>query len=394
MRSDRVAIAVGIAVGLAGGAVAVACLPSSSASSQPDVPRVDGRLLDEAEGTLDLLAFHYVAEAAPITDEIYRAFFSSLPPKTRLLALVPPPHDGLDSAAGLETLLSALPDGGRLLERTSIALASDSISPWSKDRALVASSRTGSLLLAPSEPTGSWSRRRADWNAPMDLAAAFSSVLSASSLPLDFDAGDFAVTGERLLVDANLLEKNRGRGIDRAAELAATLERMFGMPVVVLGEKPGDVPRHHLSMYLTPLTDGVILLGDPREGRRIVGAGYRPGETSPETGEPLDADFSEAMLARYDRSERELARAGFKVVRIPTVPFDDKTYFAYTNGVFETRAGKRMAWVPTFGVPALDQAALGVYRAQGWEVRPIPSRAAFRYHGTIGCLVNPLVRGR
>jgi hypothetical protein len=76
------------------------------------------------------------------------------------------------------------------------------------------------------------------------------------------------------------------------------------------------------------------------------------------------------------------------------VPFDDKTYFAYTNGVFETRAGRHIAWVPVYDVPALDEAALGVYRGLGWEVRPVPARAAFPFHGTIGCLANVLARGR
>jgi hypothetical protein len=80
-------------------------------------------------------------------------------------------------------------------------------------------------------------------------------------------------------------------------------------------------------------------------------------------------------------------------VRIPTVPFDDKTYLAYTNGVFETRGGKRVAWVPTFALPALDEAALGVYRSLGWEARAVPSRAAFPFHGTLGCLCNVLARG-
>ena len=97
--------------------------------------------------------------------------------------------------------------------------------------------------------------------------------------------------------------------------------------------------------------------------------------------------------AAIDRVARELSQVGFRVVRIPTVPFDDKTYFAYTNGVFETRGGRRIAWVPTFDLPVLDQAALAVYAELGWEARPVPSRSAYPYHGTIGCLVNVLARG-
>jgi hypothetical protein len=81
------------------------------------------------------------------------------------------------------------------------------------------------------------------------------------------------------------------------------------------------------------------------------------------------------------------------VVRIPTVPFDDKTYFAYTNGVYETRGGRRFAWVPSFGVPAIDDAARAVYEGLGWSVVPVSVRSLYAQHGTIGCVVNVLARG-
>jgi hypothetical protein len=81
-------------------------------------------------------------------------------------------------------------------------------------------------------------------------------------------------------------------------------------------------------MYLAPLGGGAVLLGDPRWGRALVGERYAPGASSPETGQLLVADFSPETLARYDRAARELEASGFRVVRIPTVPFDEKTYYA------------------------------------------------------------------
>ena len=68
----------------------------------------------------------------------------------------------------------------------------------------------------------------------------------------------------------------------------------------------------------------------------VVGCDWAPGEEDPDTGDPLRADFSDAMVARFDRAAAELAAAGWRVVRIPEVPFLDKTYMAYTNGVYET----------------------------------------------------------
>jgi hypothetical protein len=149
-----------------------------------------------------------------------------------------------------------------------------------------------------------------------------------------------------------------------------------------------------MSMYMAALDGGVALVGDPAAGVHIAGDGFMPGEKSAETGEPLRADASPTTIARFDRAAAALARTGFRVVRIPTIAFDDKTYFAYTNGVFETRGVERIARIPTFDLPALDDAARAVYEGLGWRVVPVRSRAVYTQHGTIGCLVNVLARAR
>ncbi len=107
---------------------------------------------------------------------------------------------------------------------------------------------------------------------------------------------------------------------------------------------------------------------------------------------PLRADFSPETVARFDRAAADLTNAGFRVVRIPTVPFDDKTYFAYTNGVYETRGDRRTAWVPSFGVPRWIRRHAAVYEQLGWSVVPVAVRDVYTQHGTIGCLVNVLSR--
>jgi hypothetical protein len=149
-------------------------------------------------------------------------------------------------------------------------------------------------------------------------------------------------------------------------------------------------------MYMTPLGNrggrDVVLVGDPRLSRDIVGEGFMPGEIDPDTARPLRADFSATMLARHDRAAAALAEAGFSVVRIPTVPFLDKTYMAYTNGVFGTWGARRIAWVPSYEIPGLDRRAHAVYEELGWEVRPVRVRSVYAYHGTIGCLVNVIGR--
>jgi len=79
-------------------------------------------------------------------------------------------------------------------------------------------------------------------------------------------------------------------------------------------------------------------------------------------------------------------------VRTPLIPIGPKVYVTYTNGIFELRGGEMTAYMPSYGVPALDQAATEAYASAGVNVDPVPVRSVFRYCGTIGCLVNVLRR--
>jgi hypothetical protein len=265
---------------------------------------------------------------------------------------------------------------------------------WSKDRALVLAPSTGTraeLVIPPRTRAGEGSRP-GDWDIVPAIAAAAPDAFEVRQLPIAFDGGDFAVTRSRMLFDVNLFTRNRGRGFRSPEELRDRVKALVGRDVLMLGAAPGDVPRHHMSMYMALLDGGIALVGDPEAGARLVGERYVPGERSPETNELLRADFTPETKARFERAAVDLAAAGFRVVRIPTVPFDDRTYFAYTNGVYETRAGRQVAWVPSFGVPAIDRAAHAVYERLGWSVIPVSVRALYRHHGTIGCVVNVVAR--
>ena len=108
---------------------------------------------------------------------------------------------------------------------------------------------------------------------------------------------------------------------------------------------------------------------------------------------PLVADFSDATQRRFDTAAERLGQLGYRVIRIPNVPLEDKTYITYTNGVYETRDGRRIAYLPIYGIDELDLAARETYARLSWEVRPIRVRHVYPFHGTIGCLVNVLARG-
>ena len=392
---------VGVGLGLA---LAIGVLRLTSRSKGPPLPapsvKLAGGVLREDSGSLDEILVHYVPRLEPLVADAYADFLGTLAPSTRVVAVVPEPTDGGGAGEGsreaLGKLLARIDPSGALAGRTRVVEVAGPISVWSKDRALVLapeadSPRTG--LVIPVPPDARWKERANDWRTLARVAEAMPDRFYVRQLPLEFDAGDFDVALGKVLVDDNLVTKNRSRGVGDVEELRKLVGGMLARPVQVLGTADGDVPRHHMSMYMAALDGGVALVGDPRAGRAVVGDPYVPGEADPDTGEPLRADFSDAMVARFDRAAADLAAAGWRVVRIPEVPFLDKTYMAYTNGVYETRGGARIAWMPTFDLPELDARARAVYESLGWQVRPVRARGLYPLHGTIGCLVNVLARG-
>jgi len=387
----------GVALGLVITVTVLRLVPEQAlAEPATGAKPLPGALLAEEEGPLVEVLLHYVPKAEPVLWEPYRDFLGTLDPSTRLVAVVP---DEPQVKQRLQAFLARIDGTEWLWKRTRVVVVPGPISPWSKDRALVMSPPAGestSLLLVPEPPALRWTERRNDWRTVQLVATALPHRYQVHRLDLDFDAGDYAVTRRGLIVDVNLVEKNRGRGLTSGAKLKRFLEAKLGGPVTVLGKQAGDVPPHHLSMYVTPLgrADGrdVVLVGDPRLSRSIVGSDFTPGELSADTGQPLKADFSATAIARHDRAAEALGAAGFEVVRIPTVAFEDKTYMAYTNGVFASHGDQRIAWVPRYDIPGLDDLAFATYRKLGWEVRPVSVRKVYPYHGTIGCLVNVLSR--
>lgn len=379
--------------------VAALLLRSGRAPTLPPSPRAPSAALTAAAvaddaGPLHEVLMHYVPELEPSFHDTYRDFLLSLAPETRVLFVV-----RRQDRARLDAFLAALDGAGALGRRVRVVEIGRPLGIWSKDRALVLGSaapgegRAKIELVVPPRTRAGEGSRPADWDIVPAVAAALPDELVVRQLPIAFDAGDFAITRSRVVFDVNLFARNRARGFRSPGELRDRMTTLLGRDVLMLGTEPGDVPRHHMSMYMALLDGNVALVGDPEAGARLVGRDYTPGETSAESGELLRADFSAPTKARFERAAADLAAAGFRVVRIPTVPFDDKTYFAFTNGVYETRGGRRTAWMPSFGVPAIDDAARAVYEGLGWNVIPVSVRSLYAGHGTLGCVVNVLARG-
>src|SRR4029079_8159819 len=131
-------------------------------------------------------------------------------------------------------------------------------------------------------------------------------------------------------------------------------------------------------MYAVPLDDQTVAVGDVRAGMALAG----------DTTLPLDDVALQAPS--LDRAAALLAARGFKVVRVPALVLSGGgSFVTYTNAVFDRRAdGKRVVYLPTYALPALDDAAQKFYEAQGFEVHPIDVSPIYRLNGSLGCLVN------
>lgn len=351
-------------------------------------------LLPEADAALGHVLLHWTPRADRDLARPYADFLRAIAPDVAVTFVIPRGATAQEREL-FERRLSVIDPTAGLATRAKRVEVEGPITAWSKDRALVSAQDSSShraRLIVPAEPATSWKERHNDWRTVAEVVREFPDRFILDPAPFDFDAGDIAVARGGLLIDGNLLEKNRRRGFANLQQLAARLGQYLQMQVITIGEQWGDTPRHHLSMYMTPLTKNQVLVGDPKAAQAIVGAHWQPGEVGVESAEPLVADFSAETIARFERAERALSARGFEVVRIVNVPFDDKTYLSYTNGVYEVRSGRHIAYVPSYDVPALDAAAHETYRKLGWEVIPIHVRNLYPYHGTIGCVVNVLER--
>jgi hypothetical protein len=130
-----------------------------------------------------------------------------------------------------------------------------------------------------------------------------------------------------------------------------------------------------------------MLVGDPSLARSLNSGGL------PEL--PGGPDFSEATQKSFDAVATQVAAAGYRAVRIPTIPSpDSRTYLTYVNVITDYRDGRKFVYMPVYrGADALNDAAAQVWRDLGFQVRPVDCTSSYRHFGNLHCLVNVLQRG-
>jgi hypothetical protein len=88
------------------------------------------------------------------------------------------------------------------------------------------------------------------------------------------------------------------------------------------------------------------------------------------------------LAGRYDSAADDLAKLGYRIVRIPFLPngltdkdeANDATMgvgFNYSNVLVEVYGDTKKVYMPVFGFKELDEAAATAYASAGFEVVPI-----------------------
>ncbi|MCA9679558.1 MAG: hypothetical protein H6709_06460 [Kofleriaceae bacterium] len=372
-----------ILLGLAAAALVLLGADAAGLTPRPHPARF--RLVaEDASAPLRRIAIHYAPTADAVAMPVWRQLFAAVGADVEVEVAVA-------RAADFDRFVVAMRDAGvGELDRFHPVVVGREITTWSRDRfaALVGADGAGGVL-APPRVDAAFAGRTGDMESPHALARAVYGD-DARIARIVFEGGDLAASAHTLFVGPELGRRSQGRvAADRAA-IDGELRRHFDEDIVWLGDGPDDAPHHHVMMYMVPLDDHTVVVGDPRAGAALAAAEPAAATLT------LDDDL-EGHARRFDQVADRLAARGFDVIRMPVVVLAGAgAYVTYTNALFDREpgpAGRPIVYLPTYRLPALDDAAARQYRDLGYVVRPIDVSGIYRLNGSLGCLVNVMARG-
>jgi N-dimethylarginine dimethylaminohydrolase len=327
----------------------------------------------EEQGAITTWVWHFDAEMRVACLPAYRDLLRALPASTRIVVGVTAAEDARVFREDLG--LDDTPDA-----RLTFVEAGEWVSGWARDRYVIFAKGERRCLLLPRRDTVAPTRLG-------DLAVAQELKRIAPDLELIesdlvLEGGNVLVTAEEVIVGPEALLANQATGGAGARE---RLERVFGRRLVVTADADSPLAREHVDMYVAVAGPRTLLLGDPRAGAEALA----DGENVKGFGSIRQTKLLE-LAEEYDRIEKRLLEEEFEVKRIPILHADDRVIVTWTNAVAEARDGKRVVYLPCYGLKRLDRAAQDVWEALGFETAPISAEALIVLGGGVRCVTNAL----
>ena len=366
-----------ILIGAVAGLAVVVAVADSEALVEPFVG--DAEIVSDAHGALTEISVHYRQDFHEQSHETLEDLIVALPPEVTIRVVVAR-QDEFDYL--VQHLASEeVPDTERLVP----LVTGFEISPWAKDRYGTLQRRGRPVVAVPPHRAAVPGARGNDERVP-DLMCGALEHVRCLALPFYFEGGDLISDERHVFVAATLLERNPPLTDLRRKDLLEQIGDELGRDAVPIGGIGGDVPDHHIGMYLTPLGDGRVAVASPELGERL----YRSLPREEQTVELLD---DPAAVGRFTRVAGDLRAQGFTVVEVPMLlTATPRVYVSYNNALLERRAGERVVYMPVYGIEGLDEAAAEVFRGQGWRVEPVRVDDVYAHTGSLRCLVGVVSR--
>jgi hypothetical protein len=375
----RLGIVIGLAVGF--GFLALTGSPAKR-------PPPSGPILSESDGMIHELVIQYEPSAKEIVAPVYHDFLGALDADILVHVVCP-------DRVAYEEFTSFV---GRVRCKVLPILVHHPITTWSRDRwvALQPIAPGGlTTLLSPRCETAEelWPARAGDELVGKDIASALRLSVFARHSDLRFDGGDFLADKENVFVTPRVLRNNLQHTVAGREELLRILSGEFKRRTRFLDK----APEHHAGMFLASVGNKTMLVGDPSLGRRFVPLGdtsEHSRATNEFMGLPGGPDFNPETQQLFDAVADQCAEAGYKVIRIATVPgCDGRSYLTYVNVIIDQRDGHRIVYLPFYrGAEPLNAAGRAVWESLGYEIRPVDCSSTYRHFGCLHCLVNVLKR--
>ena len=356
-------------------------------------------LLSDTSGEIEEIVLQYSSLLSEEVLPTYRDLIGQLEQDTTIYIVCEEPS--------LAEKLGEIIEGWSIIDGDRIVISSieKEITIWSRDRFFMKSgSSNGGMttVLLPRIPENRDINRHNDKEVPVVLSLFYGKSMDIQQSALFFEGGNIVTNESRLFTSYSTLLMQGGKSEKEIIEL---LEKEFGKEVLIVGSMSVPEPLWHIDMYLTPISDSLVLLGEPIIEKDGLSYGYEEGMLCGlEDTEALLAEYSSRdhivsflnglKLQSYANVESQLIQEGFRVERIPITYDENGNIITYNNVLMETRNNKRIVFMPVYGVPRLDEIATDKYEELGFEVRPIDVSGIYKYDGALRCMTNVLVRRR